>query len=318
MRKPRTSWTVAKLAALLARLKHQPSLDELKRRWGVSVRDLIRLNRRVLGTVEETGITGTAALSIQISDGVAFSLAGPLLEKAASLSGAERHLVVTGLRWLAAEEPLRQALLDLARRLSDAPVSPGGRREVVLAPFLTRREEANLLAFMTGCREGRICRFHYEGDETGFMRVVRPLSLRKDAGAWRLLAWDENRRGLRVFRLGHVSRAECRPETFEWPEGVDPLEARSRDLSVYRPSGKEDMVKLRIRAGALRRLQHLFPRSKSPRSGNGWMNVELLSSNPGWVARTFLPELPDVRILGPAEYAAALREEHKAVLSRHS
>jgi len=311
------TWTVARLAALLARLKHQPSLDELKRRWDIGVRDLIRLNRRVLGTVEETATTGTAALSVQISDGVAFSLAGPLLEKAASLSGAERHLAVTGLRWLAVEEPQRQALLDLARRLSDAPVAPGGRREVVFSPLLTRREEENLIAFMTGCREGRKCRFRYEGDDAGFVREVRPLSLRKDEGAWRLLAWDENRGGLRVFRLGHVSKAECLPDHFEWPEGVDRQEARARDLSVYRPSGREETVKFRIRAGALRRLQHLFPRYKAPKKGDAWVPAELFSSNPGWVARAFLPEWGNVKVLGPAAYAEALKSEYQAALSRY-
>jgi predicted DNA-binding transcriptional regulator YafY len=318
MRRPGVRWTVARLAALLARLKRHPTLGELKRRYGVGVRDLYRLNARVLGTVDETAVsTGSAVLSVQIAGEVAFSMAGPLLEKAASLSRAEHHLAVTGLRWLAVPGPLRQAVADLARKVAGVPTPPGGRHEVVFAPTLTRREEDNLLCFREACREGRKVRFRYEGDAADFARVVRPLSLRKDAGAWRLLAWDEARGGLRVFRLVHVSEARALDEPFEWPQGLDREEALARDLSVYRPSGRETRVQLKIRAGALRRLQHLFPLHRAPRTGNAWMRAELLSSSPAWVARTLLPESPDVKVLSPADFAQALKEEHRAVLQKY-
>jgi len=307
-------WTVARLAALLGRLKKRLTFAELKSRYGLDIEGLYLLNSKLLGTVEETGSQGAVPLSIQLDTGVAFSVTGPLLEKAASISKAELYLALSGLRWIVVGPGFLRAILDLAKTLeSGAAPLDDGRREAFFGHFFTGREAAVLLTFVEARQEGRKLHFRYNKDEPGYYRVVRPLSLRKDAGEWRLLAWDEGRKGLRVFKLVHVSDAEVLSDAFEWPGGVDREEAQSRDLSVYRPSGREDEVKLKIRAEALRRLQHLFPPNRAPKTGNAWSMVELLSTDPQWVARTLLPEFPNVRVVSPPEYKKAMKDEYLAV-----
>jgi predicted DNA-binding transcriptional regulator YafY len=314
----KSPWTVARLAALLGRLKRSVPVKTLESKYGLTIKDLLRLNKHYLGTVDETMPSGNAPLSIQFSEGAAFSLAGPLLQKAASLSKAELDLALMGLRWLVVTSAMRNRILELVARLKTyAEPSDVMCKETFFGSYLSNREVGVLLAFVEARQEERKSRFHYEGDEPGTFRVVRPLSLRKDAGEWRLLAWDEGKKALRVFKLVHISDAETLVDPFEWPEGVDMGEALARDLSVYRLSGREVEVKLRLRPSALRRLRHLFPRVSVPKTGNAWVKAHLYSVGPEWVARTLLPALGGVEVISPPKFRKAFEDECRVVKAKY-
>lgn len=314
----KSSWTVARLAALLGRLKRPMPVKTLESKYGITVKDLLRLNKHFLGTVDETMPSGNVALAIQFDEGAAFSLAGPLLQKVASLSKAELDLALMGLRWVVVGPTFRKRILDLVDHLrtNAAPLSDA-YKETFFGPHFSNREVRVLLAFVEAKQEGRKARFHYEGDAPDVFRVVRPLSLRKDAGEWRLLAWDEGKKALRVFKLVHISGAEVLMETFEWPQGVDKEKAISMDLSVYRPSGREVEVKLKLKAEALKKLQHLFPQYKARPKGDAWVNAHLYSVSPEWVARALLPALGGVQVLSPPKFRKAFEDECRAVRSKY-
>jgi len=308
-------WTVARLAALLGRLKRKPTFTELKTRYGVTLKTLVALNKGVLGTVDETEVGRDTCLAIQFGDEVAFSLAGSSLEKAASLSKAELLLAVTGLRWIMTDPARKKTLRETAERL----IRVGGpleeaRHDVYLGPIWSPRASAVFRTVMMAVGGSVFLRFSYPSQGGGMgVRTVRPLSLRKDAGEWRLLAWDEGKNAERVFKLLHMENVKALPETFAWPAELDRERTLARDLSVYRPSGREESVSLKIRAGAMRKCQYLFPHHRAPKTGNGWVKTRISSASPEWVARVFLPYYPDAVILGPESYVRAMEEELRAV-----
>jgi len=317
--RPKAPWTVARLAALLGRLKHKPTFTELRTRYGVTLKTLVALNIGVLGTVGETEGGRDTCLAIQFGDEVAFSLAGPSLEKAASLSKTEIFLAVTGLRWTLTEPEQRKVLREMAERLIKAggPLEEA-RHDVYLGPLWAPQVSANFLTIIGAVGESKCLHFQYPAHGGGMsVRRVRPLSFRKDAGEWRLLAWDDDKNAQRVFKLVHMRAVEALPEVFAWPDNLDRAEILGRDLSVYRPSGEEVRVTLKIRAGAMRRCQALFPNHRAPKVGNAWVRAEILSASPEWVARVFLPYLHDVKVMGPVEYMKAMEDEIKAVQANY-
>jgi predicted DNA-binding transcriptional regulator YafY len=153
--------------------------------------------------------------------------------------------------------------------------------------------------------------FIYEGSEKPG-RNVQPLSLRNDDGVWRLLAWDLDRKGLRIFKLVHIRKVAA-GKRFKWPTVLNKTKLRAQDLSLYQPNGKEQTVLVQIRNPALERYQSFFPNVRITKKDMGWKKLSMVTQDPQWAARTFLPGLGDVQILGPAEFRKAWLEEIKAV-----
>ena len=318
-RPPKIVWTVARLAALLVKLQRPIDLETLKSKYGLEFLSIFRLNHRYkMATYDEFYSGPGDILNIDFNRREVVSSVGPLLKKAASLSKTELYLAVTGLRWVVAGPVLHKRILGMAERLKlNAGSLEDVNEEAIFGPYFTNREAQMLLAFVEARQEGHKARFRYEGDEPGAVRTVRPLSLRKDAGEWRLLAWDESKKALRVFKLVHVSNATALAEFFEWPQEVDKKKALSMDLSVYRPSGHEVEVKLKLKAEALKKLQHLFPQYKARPKGDAWVNAHLYSVSPEWVARALLPALGGVQVVSPPAFRKAFEDECRAVRSKY-
>ena len=310
----RQQWTVARAAAVLAAAvkpkgKGTPSLADIEQRFGLGLRELIFLARR-LGAQEDLGVNAAETLGLDLdyrADGRLGlrSQGAESLAHLTRLSQDEARLAAQALRSLA----LPPADLGLAQGLASRLEAAAGTEQATGAdgiffrptdPAPTRRKVALLAEAM---ELKRTVAFEYRGPASKSAgRVADPLSLRRDAGAWRLLAWDHQREALRVFALEHLAKLVITVGAFKVPAHLDLKALRGRDLSIYQPNGKEVPVKLRLKARLYQDHKHLFHGTAKPEKGGDWIQASLQSASPAWVVRTFLPFAPKVQILGPEAF----------------
>ena len=235
-----------------------------------------------------------------------------VLERAMGVSRTEAQLALEALTYIDFPEPHRKVLKDIEKGLKDA--LKGGRPAE--NPFLFTHQSPPFLGpdglkLAQSIQEEKEVEFNYEGSEMPH-RKVQPLSLRNDDGVWRLLAWDLDRKGLRIFKLVHIRKVVV-GKRFKWPATLNKAKLRAQDLSVYQPNGKEQNVLVQIRNPTLERYQSFFPHTRIDKKDLGWKRLSLVSQDPEWAARLFLPGLGDVHILGPAEFKKAWLDEIKSI-----
>lgn len=304
----RRRWSVARLVALLAGVKKVTSFETLKKRYGVSTRDIVALERRLL----EASADGTPILSLESSYQLTAKANIPAeLQEMARLDISE---TLWALRALAAtyggpkyDKALKSIAAQLTKGKWKGDYERFGRFYPDQSPPLLTSEGRFVIDAL---QEKKLLNFHYKDSELT-QRTVKPLSFRRGKNRWRLLAWDIHREGWRVFRLENMKDIKVSKETFGWPPRMDLNKLKNMDLSVYRPNGEEIQVKIKIRNPAWEKYRNIFPLSHPP--ANGWVTLTMLSNSPEWVARYFLPVLGDVKILEPIEYKKAWQDEIKAV-----
>jgi predicted DNA-binding transcriptional regulator YafY len=310
----RQQWTVARAAAVLAAAVKPkggktPSLEQIEARFGLGLRELLFLARR-LGLQEDLGVTAQDALSLDLdyrADGRLGlrSQGAEALTHLTLLGQAEARLAAQALRSLALP-PADQALCaSLAEHLEQAAGAPdeaeGGALYFRPTDPPAVRRKVSLLA--EALQQGKTVAFEYRGPASKSAgRVADPISLRRDAGAWRLLAFDQQRQALRVFALDHLAKPVITVGDSRYPKRLDLKALRARDLSVYQPNGQEVAVTLRLTAGLARELKPLFSGAPKADPAAGWVRVTLKSASPQWVVRTFLPHVPQVQVLGPESF----------------
>ena len=310
-RKPlwkRRRWSVARLIALLAGVQPGATLDTLRKRYGVTTRDLVSLEKRLMDASED----GIPILSMESSPGIrAKAVIAKRLKEMASLDVSE---TLWAVRALAAgyggpkyDKALKSIAAELTKGKWKGDYERFGRFYPDQSPPLLPPEGRLVIDAL---QENKILGFRYEGADPE-KRRVQPVSFRRDHNRWRLLAWDTQRGDWRVFRLDTMKDVKVSGETFVWPKRVDAAKMRSMDLGVFRPAGGEKQVKIKIRKPAWERYQGMFPLSRPP--AKGWVTLTLPSNSPEWVARHFLPALGDVRILGPEKFRQAWLAEVESV-----
>ena len=322
----RQQWTVARAAAVLAAAVKPkggktPSLEQIEARFGLGLRELIFLARR-LGLQEDLGATAQDALSLDLdyrADGRLGlrSQGAEALSHLTLLGRGEARLAAQALLSLALTDADRALCAGLAGRLEQAAGEPDDADDASALYFrptdppAVRRKVALLAEALA---QGKTIAFEYRGPSAKSAgRVADPISLRRDAGAWRLLAFDQQRQALRVFALDHLAKPVITVGDSRLPKRLDLKALRARDLSEYQPNGQEVAVTLRLSAALARVLKPLFSAPPKPDPAAGWVRVRLMSASPAWVVRTFLPHLPQAQVLGPPVFAQAWQRELAAL-----
>lgn len=314
----RLEWSISRLIALFAGLKTPMTLEQLEKRFGVRYSDLMFLEKHFLGQSEEMSSTGDFGFRLdmqKLKNGqtLVTPIVPTVLERAVGVSNSEAQLALAALTYIEVPEPRRKILKEIETDLSEALKKVKNPTNI---PFLFSRQSPPFLdpeglKVAQGVQEETELEFNYEGANK-FERKVQPLSLRNDDGVWRLLAWDLDRQGLRIFKLSNIQKV-VPGKGFKWPTQLDKAKIRATDLSVYQPNGKEQKVVLQIRNPTLEMYRSFFPNVRINKKDKGWKKISMVSQDPQWAARLFLPGLGDVKILGPAEFKTAWLEEIKAV-----
>jgi predicted DNA-binding transcriptional regulator YafY len=246
----RQQWTVARAAAVLAaavKKGRRPSFAEMQRRFGIGLRELMHLNAR-LGINDDMNGTTQLRLELHFEDGGVRAIGADRLSQLTRLSRVQAAFAAQALEQLAVQGPTKAFATGLAGRLK-AAAGQVDDQLLIYRPSDPERLRAKVALLHAALQQQQTVAFEYRGPASKSAgRVVDPLSLRRDQGVWRLLGFDQHRQALRVFKLEHLTKLVITAHPFTWPKGLKPDEVKSRDLSVYAPSGKETAVKLKVSA----------------------------------------------------------------------
>jgi proteasome accessory factor C len=195
----------------------------------------------------------------------------------------------------------------LARALDKAAAMLGVEGRTGLEVSLGRVDDeilAELRAAVSAHRRVRLDYYSYGRDEHT-ERVVDPLRLWSDGGAWYLAGWCHLAQDDRVFRVDRVHRLERLDEPFEPP-------AEPPRPPVFSPADDDERVVLDLEPEA-RWVVEYYPADSVTDLGDGRTRVVLAVGAPQWLARLLLRLGPDATVVdGPEE----LRQVGSAAASR--
>jgi predicted DNA-binding transcriptional regulator YafY len=317
----RQQWTVARVAALLAAGSRPqdgrlPSLAQIKKRFGIGLREMLHLNRR-LGLNEDLSGATPLKLELQFDQGQVRAIGADRLSQLTRLTRVQAAFVSQAFDALACESALRPFLTRLSTRLRSAAGDVSDQL-LIFRPSDPAPLRAKLSLLTQALRAQHSVAFEYRGPSSKSAgRVADPLSLRRDQGVWRVLCWDHQRLALRTFTLGHLTKLVVTAKRFEWQPHLKPETLKSRDLSVYEPNGKETAVKLRIGPKVAEEWKAVFTKlGKADKKG--YRDATVMAGNAGWVLKTFLPLADEVRVLRPEAIRKMWRDELRLIAGNHS
>lgn len=200
----------------------------------------------------------------------------------------------------------------LVLRKLEAAGAPADAAELPLRARLASAEEqfSELLHAVTGAR---VVRFAYLGrlDSEPHQRTVEPWSLLARRGAWYLIGQDQERAGMRVFRLSRIRgqvRTTAQPVTSAPPPGTD-LSRVIEDFLATVPAQQADLLVAANAAGDLRRGSQADPQDPD--------RLSLTYRDEHLTVGALAAEGDAVRVLGPAPLREALLAHLTAVAEAH-
>lgn len=227
----------------------------------------------------------------------------PALERAVRLSSREARALAAALELagVPADAPLMRKLLDgvATPDVSSEEVT----RLLTVAPGAA---VGGALGELAVARDGRRCvslTYQAAGRDVPTDRVVEPLALVHDQGAWYLEAYCRRAGALRTFRVDRIRALAVLDEVFS-----------PRDVS---PSGTalltDGLPLARVRFGptaddAARTALREWPGAQIDTRDAGGTTVLVLYAGTAWLARQVVASLGQAEVLEPAEVRRSVRE----------
>jgi predicted DNA-binding transcriptional regulator YafY len=214
----------------------------------------------------------------------------------------------------------RQLLETLTTPLEDAE-NPAWYEDRIVVPPVPSIDVADETwqAICDGLRENRVLIFNYRASwgDSYRPRRVRPYQLLFDNGAWYLYAWDEERKGERMFSLARIKNIALRKEKFTLP--------RQWDFRAHTDGGffgvYTDDKKRRFRIdfyndATLRVQERRWAADQIITPIEGGVRLEFTASQYGKVLELVLAQGRDAEPLEPPELAAEWRAHVRAMAGR--
>jgi proteasome accessory factor B len=235
---------------LLGTNKKSCSIGQLVRATGSSratvYRDLALLRTSGYALQTET-LNGEARYTLAASELTSRAMTP---REHAAVALARRALTPVEGTWLVHE-------LDSAlHRAHHLTPEPSGVR---LGPAIMTYNPSLLAVVHDAVTRQRVLRLRYRGakDKTAQPRVVHPVGVQVVDQQPYLIAWDEQKKGMRTFKVARISQAKALRNKCRIPESaLSPGSARAKAVKVW----QSDPVSVRIRIGApVARFVHEWP-----------------------------------------------------------
>lgn len=223
----------------------------------------------------------------------------PALDRAVRLSAAESRALAAALETagLPADDPLHTKLLgsaawaeadpDELERLVRAAASSGPGADALKTLSLALEEHAAV----------RIT-YHGAGRAEATDRVVEPMGLVNERGAWYLEAFCRRAGTLRTFRVDRIREAVALPERFV------PRELSPTGTALVRDG--LPVARIRLAAGEQVSDREWPGMRLAEESPDGTIVVEVPYAGTGWIARQVAARLGAAEVIEPAEVREAV------------
>jgi proteasome accessory factor C len=301
------------------------TLDELAGALGVPAAEVMRDLEEATARAYYHPAGSVDAFEIVIDSGRVRVWSPAEFRRPVRLSPHEVLALGLGLRTLAAEAeaPRRAEILALAHRLETelAPASldpapawraapdvmethaeydaaPGGA-EPLSAYGIELGDDGFRGAVAEAAQLHRRCRIQYlkPGDDAPRERLIDPYNLVYVRGSWYVLAHDESRSAVRVFRMDRILEAIMTEEPFEVPPDFDPASYIGARGTPYRPTEPEQAV-VRYSPRVARWLAESLDREADP---DGGLVLSHDVADPRWVVRHVLQYAGEAELVEPRE-----------------
>ena len=292
----------------------EPTVEDVCARFGITEEELTA-DVELLMVCGLPPFTPGDYIEAFLEDGKVSIWTGQALERPPRLTRDEALALLVSGRAIAAvagddEGPLRSALDKLAKALAPTDAefvtgladrirveldAPGSELLPVLGDAIEGRRRLRMTYFSAG-----------RGEMTE--RVVEPMLVLQDRGAWYLIAHDAGAE--RTFRVDRIRDLAPTGDTFEPPAGFDPA-AYEGGLSLE-PGPGDTRVVLSFEPEAAW-LAEVLPAERT-----GEDRLELRTSRLGWLVPLLLAAGTHARVLEPAELAEQVRATAARALARYS
>lgn len=240
-------------------------------------------------------------------DSVTVDLDPPAIARPLRLTIAEARALGAALdaAGFAPGSALRRKLLEAAadtvstdelERTVRAGTAPGGIADLYATVAAAAEEHEKVrVTYLTGST-GRISE-----------RVVHPWALVNRLGTWYLVAWCEDAREERVFRLDRIREARRTGDRFAPPTAVP--------YSVTPEPDRQPIAEIRFPPGAYLPDERSWPGVVLEMSQDGSTVARMPYQTVSWIARRVVARLGEAEALAPAEVRDAVRTLAGAALT---
>jgi predicted DNA-binding transcriptional regulator YafY len=305
-------------------LRGRVSARELARQFEVSKRTIYRDVEELSGAgvpvYAEHGASGGFALT----EGWQTRLTGMTAREAEALTFAQMPEAAGELGLGAEAAAARLKFLaslplpasDSARRVADRfhlDPTPWHRRPSASQPSLRVLAQA--------VWESRTVRIEYESWKGMSVRTIEPLGIVLKAGEWYFLAHRKGRPA--IHKLGNVRRLTLLTPVFGRPAGFDLATAWRDGVQAFESSLRRGEARLRIKAGAMSRLDRLGadmsePVLKATPNARGEREAAVPIESVAHAAGLLLGFGDDIEVLAPAALREELKRRAQALLALYT
>jgi len=217
------------------------------------------------------------------------------------LSQREALALGLGLRALALElpGPRRPQVLELARGLEHRlAVEPP---DALLERYAVAEDDAagaEIRALLSDAVAGRVrCQLSYlkAGAASPEQRSVRPYAVATAEGAWYVIAFDEDRNDVRVFRLDRILEARATAQRFEAPAAFDAADYVRDGRAYFATEETEVTVRYSPRIA-----RWITERHDAECCADGSVLVRHRVADPEWIVRGVLYYAGEAEVVAPA------------------
>lgn len=245
----------------------------------------------------------TALVPVLVEGGSVFTFGEiPALDAPVRLTVAEAGALVAALEACGVDPEdavtarlasVSSAALDVSRiaRTVRAASAPGG----------VAHSHAALTAAAAGRRVVRMT-YAAAGEAETRERSVRPWDLFMWRGSWYLRAWDEERSGVRTFRLDRIDRIEVTERVFERPSDIPPPAGGAPDAS------KLPRAEILFSAAGPDLTDRDWPGATFAPLPDGRVRASVPYAGTAWIARRVAARLGGAVVVSPPEVRAAVAE----------
>ena len=149
--------------------------------------------------------------------------------------------------------------------------------------------------------------------------TIHPYAVKEYAKRWYIVAYCEERKGLRVYGLDRVKRMEVTGRQFRMKSGFDVDEIFSTSFGIYLPSGKGQIIKFKVSENEAKFLRDLpIHRSQEEVGKDGDSVIFSIFVCPD---KNLIMEICKhgnrIEVLSPAEVREAVRDELAKALEQY-
>ncbi len=300
------------------RMTAQQLADELEVSVRTVYRDVEELSASGIPVFADRGAHG----GFQLVEGYRTRLTGLTPQEAEALFlsgypgpaaelGLGTVLAAAQLKVLAALPPeLRSRASRIRQRFHlDAP---GWFSEPEVTPFLQQIADA--------VWSDRKLEMHYRrgGDDQVVDRIVDPLGVVLKAGVWYLVA--RSGQDFRTYRISRIVDLTIVEERFERPDEFDLAAHWERSVTAYESSLPSFVAKVRVRDRSLWRVSDIVGSARAHeaiqagrKDDTGWLVLDITLGDPEYAQSQLLAFGPDLEVLEPPDFRAAVAESARGL-----